>query len=148
MLLSATLAFEYEATCLRAEHISAAKLSEADGGVLSSRIPGDDMVLEAAVSRRGPMTGCRKRTGLNLLDTARGHVDCDPLCAGDCIAGSGLPSDCKGGVASSNSRSHLPLVHRDRCRRRLESLYADWKAGSFFAKVTGGDSSKPLGNWP
>jgi len=71
MLLSATLAFEYEATCLRPQHLSAANLSEADVGVLIDAIidasehvdvhylwrpqlrdADDEMVLEAAVNGR------------------------------------------------------------------------------------------------
>lgn len=69
MLLSATLAFEYEAICVRPEHLSAAKLTEADAAVLLDSIVGviepvevyylwrpllsdadDDMVLEVAVN--------------------------------------------------------------------------------------------------
>lgn len=71
MLLTATLAFEYEAVCLRTEYLAAAKLTEADARVVLDAIvdavepvevyyqwrpqlpdPDDGMVLEAAVNGR------------------------------------------------------------------------------------------------
>lgn len=71
MLLSVALALEYEAKCMMAEHRLAARLSEADTGVLIDglialaepvrsfyrwrpqlRDPGDELVLEAAVNGR------------------------------------------------------------------------------------------------
>ena len=71
MLLSVAMAFEYESTCLREEHLLAAKASEADVRNMIDAIidviepvelhyqwrpqlsdPDDDMVLEAAVNGR------------------------------------------------------------------------------------------------
>ena len=71
ILLSVAMAFEYESTCLRAEHLLAAKVSEADArDMIDAMIdvieavelhyqwrpqlpdPDDDMVLEAAVNGR------------------------------------------------------------------------------------------------
>ena len=71
MLPSVAVAFEYESTCLRAEHLAAAKASEADVRAMIDAFidviepvgvhyqsppqrldPDDDMVLEAAVDGR------------------------------------------------------------------------------------------------
>ena len=71
LLLSVPMAFEYEATCLRAEHLRAAGASKADARELIDALidvvepvevhyqwrpqlsdPDDDMVLEAAVNGR------------------------------------------------------------------------------------------------
>lgn len=69
LLLSVAMAFEYEATCLRPEHLTAARASEADASNLIDALigvahpvevhyqwrpqlndPDDDMILEAAVN--------------------------------------------------------------------------------------------------
>ena len=71
MLLSPALAFEYEATCMRPEHLAAAKVGAADVATLIDAIfaviepaviyyqwrsqlpdPDDDMLLETAVNGR------------------------------------------------------------------------------------------------
>jgi len=71
MLLSVAMAFEYESTCLRSEHLLAAKASKADVTEMIDTLidvvepvevhyqwrpqlldPDDDMVLEAAVNGR------------------------------------------------------------------------------------------------
>lgn len=85
MLLSAALAFEYEAVCTRAEHLYAAKATEADVTNLIDAIidiveavevhyqwrpqlsdAGDEMVLEAAVNGRAAaiVTFNRRHFGL------------------------------------------------------------------------------------